>query len=424
MNYKKIILFLIDLFFLPIFILLWLISYFLHKLKSKQDKPRLVFGPDPIINNKYWSMAMKEQGYESKTIVFDYYAINKKDDFDMYYNNFYIKLLGILNKLFVDYIVFFYALCKFEIFHFSFNGGFLQKRFFVNYLEFLVYKSFGKKTVILPYGSDIYQYSKIVDIPWKHALITNYPLYGKKDLQTQKRVSFIQNSADFIIAYIDYVFMLSYWDMLTVGAYIIDEDSWKYDRKINPSDGKNGLIKIAHAPNHRGVKGTEFVYEAVENLKRKGYNVELILIEKMKNDQVKKLLKQCDILIDQLNIGYALNAIEGMALSMPVITNLTNENYVKVFKQYSFLSECPLVSANFESLEQRLEELVVDPIFREALGQKGRNYIEKYHSKTTFFLMMNRIYEKIWYKKDINLINYFHPKIGLFFDDLNKIRKK
>lgn len=320
--------------------------------------------------------------------------------------------------------MFFYSLYKFDIFHFSFNGGFLQKRFFVNYLEFFVYKTFGKKTVILPYGSDIYQYSKIIDIPWKHALITNYPLYGKKESVIKKRVEFIQNNADFVIAYIDYVFMLSYWDMLTVGAYIIDEDIWKYDRKINLSDGKNGLVKIAHAPNHRGVKGTEFVYEAVESLKQKGYNIELILIEKVKNDDVKEILKSCDILVDQLNLGYALNAIEGMALSMPVITNLNNEIYVKVFKQYSFLGECPLVSADFKSLEQKLEELIIDTELRNILGQKGRNYIEKYHSKKMFYFMMTRVYQKIWYKEDINLINYFHPKIGLFFNDLNKIRKK
>lgn len=421
---KKVIIFLSDVLFLPFILSLLFVTYFLFKFKSKQDKPRLVFGPDPIINNKYWSMAMKEQGYKSKTIVFEYYSINKKEDFDIYYNDFYIKSLGILNKLFVDYIVFFYSLYKFDIFHFSFNGGFLQKRFFVNYLEFFVYKTFGKKTVILPYGSDIYQYSKIIDIPWKHALITNYPLYGKKESVIKKRVEFIQNNADFVIAYIDYVFMLSYWDMLTVGAYIIDEDIWKYDRKINLSDGKNGLVKIAHAPNHRGVKGTEFVYEAVESLKQKGYNIELILIEKVKNDDVKEILKSCDILVDQLNLGYALNAIEGMALSMPVITNLNNEIYVKVFKQYSFLGECPLVSADFKSLEQKLEELIIDTELRNILGQKGRNYIEKYHSKKMFYFMMTRVYQKIWYKEDINLINYFHPKIGLFFNDLNKIRKK
>lgn len=421
MNYKRVVIFILDLFFLPLFVVSVFIIYICNKiLQTKNKKPKLVFGSDPIINNKYWSMAMKEQGYETKTIVFDYYTINKKDDFDIYYNDFYIKSLGELNKLFVDYIVFFYALCKFDIFHFSFNGGFLQKRFFVNYLEFFVYKTLGKKTVILPYGSDIYQYSKIIDIPWKHALITNYPLYGKKDLQTQKRVSFIQNNADFVIAYIDYVFMLSYWDMLTVGAYIIDEDIWKYDRKINQNDGKNGLVKIAHAPNHRGVKGTEFVYEAVENLKQKGYDVELILIENIKNDEVKELLKECDILVDQLNIGYALNAIEGMALSMPVITNLTNENYVKVFKQYCFLSECPLVSADFESLEQRLEELIVDPTLREDLGQKGVKYFKKYHSKKTFSTMMINVYDKIWDNQPLDLINYFHPIIGKYNEDLKK----
>lgn len=78
---KKVIIFLSDVLFLPFILSLLFVTYFLFKFKSKQDKPRLVFGPDPIINNKYWSMAMKEQGYKSKTIVFEYYSINKKRRF-------------------------------------------------------------------------------------------------------------------------------------------------------------------------------------------------------------------------------------------------------------------------------------------------------------------------------------------------------
>ncbi|MDX4012955.1 hypothetical protein Q6A86_08115 [Aliarcobacter skirrowii] len=389
-------------------------------IQTKNKKPKLVFGPVPIINNKYWSQALEENGYFSQTLVFDFYHINEKKDFDIYYEDFYIKLLGKFNKLFVDYLVFFYVLVKFDICHFSFDGGFLQKRFFVNYLEFFVYKTFGKKTVILPYGSDIYQYSKIIDIPWKHALIANYPQYGKKDKVIRRRVEFIQNNSSFVFAYIDYVFMLSYWDMLTVGAYIIDEDVWKYDRKKNLNNGKNGLVKIVHVPNHRGVKGTEFVYKAIENLKQKGYDVELVLIENMKNDEVKETLKECDILVDQLNLGYALNAIEGMSLSMPVITNLTNENYVKVFKQYGFLNECPLVSADFESLEQKLEELIVAPTLREYLGKQGVDYFLKYHSKKTFSTMMINVYDKIWDNQPLDLINYFHPVIGKYNKDIKK----
>lgn len=424
MKYKRIIILLLDVVFLPFFIISLVLYFIFNKLKkSKKNKPKLVFGPEPIINNKYWSQAMHENGYFSKTIVFDFYNINKKEDFDIYFEDFYIKKLGLFNKMFVDYIVFFYTLVKFDIFHFSFNGGFLQKRYIVRYLEFYIYKLFNKKTVILPYGSDIYQYSKIIDISWKQSLIINYPQYGKDDSKIQKRVEFIQNNSDFVIAYIDYVYMLSCWDMLTVGSYIIDEELWNSVPRDNRHNGKNGTVRIAHAPNHRGIKGTEFIIEAIEELKKKGYNIELVLIEKMKNDEVKELLKKCDILIDQLNLGYALNAIEGMSLSLPVITNLTNDSYTKVFRQYAFLDECPLVSADYNSFVLELEKLIENPSLRINLGKKGRKYIEKYHSKITFFLMMYNVYNKIWNGKEIELINYFHPKIGQFKKDFLEYTK-
>lgn len=424
MNYKKVIIFILDIFLFPLFIfILFFVCIYSKTLQTKNKKPKLVFGPVPIINNKYWSLALKEKGYFSTTLVFDFYHINKENDFDIYYKDFYIKFLGKFNRLFVDYLVFFYGLVKFDIFHFSFDGGFLQKRFLVRYIEFIVYKILGKKIVILPYGSDIYQYSKIIDIPWKQSLIINYPQYGKDDSKIQRRVRFIQNNSDFVIAYIDYIYMLSYWDMLTVGSYIIDEDSWNSVPRKNKNNGKTGTVKIAHAPNHRGIKGTEFIIESIDILKNKGYDIELVLIEKMKNDEVKELLNDCDILIDQLNLGYALNAIEGMSLSMPVITNLTNELYTKVFKQYAFLDECPLVSSDYNSLSTELEKLIINPSLRIELGLKGRAYIEKYHSKTAFFLMMNNIYAKIWNGKEIDLINYFHPKIGKYKKDFLEYRK-
>ena len=40
-------------------------------------RPRLVWGPVPVIAIKYWSLAMRARGYESHTCVSGYYAICK-----------------------------------------------------------------------------------------------------------------------------------------------------------------------------------------------------------------------------------------------------------------------------------------------------------------------------------------------------------
>src|SRR5581483_10258768 len=67
-------------------------KYFKYKLRTvkqrtvTEKKPRLLFAPVPILNNKYWSEALKEEGYESKTLMSSYYShICKKEDFDLYF---------------------------------------------------------------------------------------------------------------------------------------------------------------------------------------------------------------------------------------------------------------------------------------------------------------------------------------------------
>ena len=60
-------------------ILLIFISILL-KIK-KQKKEKIIFGTTPILNNKYWSNALKEIGINSETFMRTYFDnINKKDD--------------------------------------------------------------------------------------------------------------------------------------------------------------------------------------------------------------------------------------------------------------------------------------------------------------------------------------------------------
>ena len=53
-------------------------------IARRRGGPRLVWGPVPIISNKYWSNALNKAGYYSRTIMFSYQAdINRADDYDI-----------------------------------------------------------------------------------------------------------------------------------------------------------------------------------------------------------------------------------------------------------------------------------------------------------------------------------------------------
>src|SRR5439155_6674874 len=79
-------------------------------------------------------------------------------------------------------------------------------------------------------------------------------------------------------------------------------------------DGVRGAVVIGHAPTNRLIKGTRHVTAAVEALRHEFPRLELRLIEKQPWEAMPAFLAGCDILVDQLMMGwYGLLAIEGMA---------------------------------------------------------------------------------------------------------------
>lgn len=417
---KFIVDFFLSLIFLPIFIFL---SFITKQKRNKKYKPRLVFGHTPLINNKYWSKSLQEIGFKSRTLMRTFYNINKKEDFDIYFDDFNFTKIKFLDLIIRPYFIFIYVLCNFDIIHISFDGGFLFNNIYLKYLEPYIYKFANIKLIVIPYGKDAYIYSRIIDQSIKHTLLINYPQNGRDEKKIKKQVEFFIQKSDFVMGGLMTLDGFSRWDILPVNFIIIDEKNWRFIENNSKNNGINGFVSIVHTPNHRGCKGTEFLIQAVEDLKKEGLKIELKLLEKVSNDKVKEIIQNSDILAEQfIFIGYALSAIEGMATGLPVLSNITDERYTTLFKRYSYLNECPIVPTSPENLKENLRKLITNPELRHELGKKGREYVEKYHSYTTAQLMFLRIYDKIWYKKDIDLINYFHPIIGKYNEDYEKYK--
>lgn len=400
----------------PIFLSIYL-SLVLFKKRFKKDnpkdKPKLVWGPVPLINNKYWSNALKKAGFESMTLMSLYYSrIHKKEDFDLYTYELpgINKLPRFLIKFFLIYCVpyysFLYSIVNFDIFHHHFDGGFLSSTPFW-FLEASLLRRANCKSIITAYGSDAFRYSQVPDTSLRHVLISDYPLAAREETKIQKRVEYWVKNADIIIASFQ-VQGLGRWEVLCANMLTIDVSVWKMKKKYSNFNGRNGVVKILHSPNHRSAKGTEFIIEAANQLRSEGLKVELLLLEKMKNDQVKEYIQNADILADQLFVGYGLSAMEGMATGLPVLSNTAIPEYT-VFKRFAYLDECPVVATNVENIKENLKILITKPGLRKKLGREGRKYVEKYHSDETAVYIFGSVYDKIWYNKDVDLINLFHP---------------
>src|SRR5437763_1275655 len=158
-------------------------------------------------------------------------------------------------------------------------------------------------------------------------------------------------------------------------ALAIHTEQWQQMRAFSSNDGTIVKVTVIHTPNSRGFKVTAFVVAAVEELQREGLKIELVLLEGIKSDEVRRIMQRADIMAEQLiATGYGLSAIEGMATGLPVLANLEHEAYTRIYRRYAFLNECPIVSTSPETIKRNLKVLVTSPELRRQLGQAGRQY--------------------------------------------------
>jgi len=370
----------------------------------------LVWGPDPIINNKYWSRAMQLAGWDSRTLMSTYYpTINRREDYDLYYEDLTRGLgTGRLAKILAPICAHLYIARNAAVIHIPFSGGPLG-RTAIWRLESFLYRLAGVKIVVIPYGADAHMYSRITNTSMRNALLIDYPLAARQEPQIREHVEYWNRNAHCVICG-PVVHGMGRWDVTVPSVLCVDVDGIAPKTSYSTADGRSGCVVVAHAPNHRGFKGTEYVIAAVEKLRAEGLKVELRLFEKVQNRELLDALSRFDILVEQLIAGaYALSAIEGMAAGLAVLSNLEDEARSILFRRYAFLDECPVLSTTPETVEDHLRVLVTSPWLREALGRAGRKYIEKYHSFDMAQYLFGTVYRRIVEGEAVDLMNLFHP---------------
>ncbi len=151
----------------------------------------------------------------------------------------------------------------------------------------------------------------------------------------------------------------------------IDLSLWQPEARVSRKDNK---IRIVHAPTMRRKKGTEFIEQAVEQLKREGYPVELILAENMPFNKILEHYAQADIGVDQVLYGWhGKVSLELMAMKLPVIC------YIDEDLRRRYKPDLPIISATPTDLVEKLRMLIDNPQMRIELGEEGRAYVLKYH---------------------------------------------
>jgi glycosyltransferase involved in cell wall biosynthesis len=385
-------------------------------LLPRRHTRRLVWGPVPLINNKYWSEAMRQAGWESHTLMRGFYsAINQREDFDAYIDGLVPRWLGprLFRSELGSYVAMWRILRGAAVVHIPFTGGPLGITPMWR-AEHRLLRWAGVRSVVIPYGADVYRYSRVIDPSLRHALLLSYPDAARQEADVERRVRHWEARADVVLPGFQ-IDGAGRWDVLLPSVLVVDTDRWHPAGAPRTGDGRSGRVVILHVPNHRGFKGTEFIVQAVEDLRHDGLDVELRLLERVPNSRVRAEHAQADIVIDQIVCtAYALTGIEAMASGLPVVANLDSEVSTRLFRRWSYLDECPIVSATPESVRHVLEALVRDPHLRAELGRAGREYAVKYHSYAFAQHLFGAVYARILDGQPVDLLNLYNPRTSQY----------
>lgn len=268
---------------------------------------------------------------------------------------------------------------EYDIFHFLFNTTLIPGG-----LDLLPLKRLNKATFMHNLGSEI----RNPEIALAHH---HYWKYAQDYIDTLNP-EFIHNNLKALSSWIDNCIvndyeMLSYVKDYYHKTHMIDIpislEDFPFQKQV-----LNSYIHIVHAPTKRSGKGTLYFENAITKLSAK-YPIKYTRVEHMSHKEAIEIYKSADIVLDQLIVGtYGSLSVECMALGKCVCL------YINEKLQTPHKTEIPVWNVNIENVEDRLEELILNPEIRFNIGLQARKYVETYNDINIVGRRLLSIYEE------------------------------
>lgn len=369
---------------------------------------RILHAPGNVGGNPYnLSLHEKMMGHHSVSLTLDKTSFSYRVDVSIYHANKWLRFI----KCF--YWVFF-KIIFFDVIHYNFGETIFPmaatskgKGFagVIKNLYFKVFSSFdlklarflGKIIIVTYQGDDARQGTYCRE---------KYPLHFVHEVEdsyyTQESDKLKAERIKLFDEYSDLIYALNP-DLLNVlpkrAKFLpyacVDLSDWNY---VGTQSGENFIPHIIHAPSHRGVKGTKYIIDAIEKLKKEGISLKFTLVENLTHDEAKKLYKEADVLIDQLLAGfYGGLAVELMALGKPVICYLRQEDLS--FLPTAMSRSIPIINSNPDSIYEDLKSLLQSKTKIKALGEASRKFIEDWHNPSRIVQSIHSDFEALPKKK-------------------------
>jgi glycosyltransferase involved in cell wall biosynthesis len=151
-------------------------------------------------------------------------------------------------------------------------------------------------------------------------------------------------------------------------------------RMVQPPSRNRGPLRLLHAPSRPKVKGSDAIRTAVLNLRKKGYDVELVELTGKPNSEVLEELSRCAFVVDELysDVRLAGLSTEAAVYGKPTIVGGYAEDghfgVPGVLEKEDF---SPILYCGPDKIEDAMEKLITDEAYRAELGERARRFVEE-----------------------------------------------
>lgn len=257
------------------------------------------------------------------------------------------------------------AIERFDVFHFHYGRSFFSQGWqeFPLYWDLPLLRMLGKKIIFTFHGSDC-------RTPEAHAKHNPFSHLFFEHLTPD--VDRIAKSIAVISTYADHLAVVSAELRPYVPGSVVVERAFPLAGFAEQPAAQREIPVLLHAPSRRSVKGTERIVEVLDTLKAEGVRFEFRMIEGLPHDEVLALIRDADVVIDQVVMGdHGVVSVEAMAANRVAVAYLTDP--VRKANPGS-----PVYLADPDTFKDRMRELIIDADLRMKHASAGRAYVAEH----------------------------------------------
>lgn len=144
---------------------------------------------------------------------------------------------------------------------------------------------------------------------------------------------------------------------------------------VPPAPASGRAIRILHAPSRPEGKGTSAIRAAVDRVRSRGLDVELVVMHGRPNHEVIKAIGDCDFVVDELYSDTPMGgfAAEAAAFGRPAIVG--GYAWEELLRSTRAKAMPPVHLCHPDALDEAISVLATDHTYRAALGARARRFV-------------------------------------------------